>query len=180
MRLAAGRVTIASLSRLQQNTHEFRSMLEHALQLQLITLGPLLCGVAILGPFLARHVLGMRWMPSLALYPFIAAGVLINSVYNLQASALFVVGRQWRVFQVYGLHVVMLAVATIVLVPRAGILGYGWAELLACTAYLLMQRKPSEQTRISYRRLAPLLGTFTGLLFAPLLGAAWIKLWGIS
>jgi len=179
VRLAAGRVTIASLSRLQQNMHEFRRMLERALQLQLITLGPLLCAVAILGPFLARHVLGVRWMPSLAVYPYIAAGVLVNSVYNLQASALFVVGRQWRVFQVYGVHVLILAIGTIILVPREGIVGYGWAELLACTAYLLMQRKPSEQTRISYRRLVPLLGTFTGLLFAPLLGAAWIKLWGI-
>ena len=175
VRLAAGRVTIASLSRLQDRTEEFRRMLQRALQLQLVTLGPLLCGFALLGPFLARHILGVRWMPSLAIYPFIAAGVLINSVYNLQASALFVVGRQWRVFQVYGLHVVLLAAGTLLLVPRAGITGYGWAELLACSAYLLLQRSPSEETRISYRMLTPMLAGFSGLLFAPLLGSTWNK-----
>ena len=139
-------------------------MLQRGLQLQLVTLGPLLCAVALLGPFLARHVIGVRWMPSLAVYPFIAAGVLVNSVYNLQASALFVMGRQWRVFQVYVVHVALLAIATLALVPRVGIIGYGWAELLACFAYLLLQRSPAEQTRISYRKLVPLLGTFTGLL----------------
>jgi O-antigen/teichoic acid export membrane protein len=180
VRIAAGRVAIASLSRLQQSTQEFRGMLQRTLQLQLMTLGPLLCAVALLGPFLTQHVLGARWMPSLAIYPFVAAGVLVNSVYNLQASALFIMGRQWRVFEVYGVHVILLAVATLVLVPRAGIIGYGWAELLACIAYLLMQRNPAEQTRISYRKLVPLLGTFAGLLFAPLLGPACIKLWEIA
>jgi len=178
VRLAAGRVTVASLSRVQNDTDKFRSLLERAQRVQLITLGPLLCAVALLGAWPARHVLGLRWMPSLAVYPYVAAGVLINSVYNLQASAMFVLGRQWRVFQVYAAHVALLAVATVVLVPRAGIAGYGWAELLACFAYLLMQRKPYEQTGVSYRKLAPLLGTFTGLLFAPLVGAASIKLWG--
>jgi len=180
VRLAAGRVAIASLSRLQQSTLEFRGMLQRGLQLQLVTLGPLLCGVALFGPFLARHVLGTRWMPSLAVYPFIAAGVLVNSVYNLQASALFIMGRQWRVFQVYGVHVILLTVASLALVPRVGLIGYGWAELIACVAYLLLQRNPAEQTRISYRKLVPLLGAFTGLLFAPLLGAAWVKLWEIA
>jgi PST family polysaccharide transporter len=176
VRLAAGRVTLASLSRLQNDTAEFRRMLERALRVQLVVLGPLLCIVAIFGPLLARHVLGMRWMPSLAVYPFIAAGVLVNSVYNLQASALFVLGRQWRVFQVYLIHVVLLALGTVILVPRAGIVGYGWAELLACAAYLLMQQSRAEQTTISYRKIIPLLAGFTGLLFAPQLGPAWMNL----
>lgn len=180
VRLAAGRVAMASLSRLQQSTLEFRRLLQRALQLQLVTLGPLLCAVALLSPLLGQQILGMRWMPSFAVYPFIAAGVLVNSVYNLQASALFIVGGQWRVFRVYGAHVALLAIATGILVPRVGIIGYGWAELLACVAYLLMQSNPTEQTRISYRKLVPLLGTFIGLLFAPLLGPAWVRLWELA
>jgi len=180
VRLAAGRVTLASLSRLQDCTKDFRRLLERSLQLQLVTLGPLLCAVAILGPLFAPHLLGMRWMPSLTVYPFIAAGVLVNSVYNLQASALFVVGHQWRVFRVYAAHVMLLVIGTVVLVPRFGISGYGWAELLACCAYLLMQQSPSEQTRVSYRKLVPLLAVFTGLLFAPLLAPAWNRFWEIS
>jgi PST family polysaccharide transporter len=176
IRLAAGRVAIASLSRLQQHTHEFRGMLQRGLQLQLLTLGPLLCAFALLGPLLARYVFGLRWTPSLTVYPFVAAGVLINSVYNLQASALFVVGRQWRVFQVFGVHVALLAIGTLALVPRIGISGYGWAELLACAAYLLLQTSPTEQTRISYSRLLPLLAGFSALLFAPMLLSSWSKL----
>ena len=74
----------------------------------------------------------------------------------------------------------LLGIATLVLGPRIGIIGYGWAELLACFGYLLMQRSPAEQTKISYRKLVPLLGTFTGLLFAPVLAPAWAKLWEIA
>ena len=180
IRLAAGRIAIASLSRLQGSACEFRGMLERALRIQLVTLGPLLCAFALLGTQIARHVIGTRWMPSLTVYPYIAVGVLVNSVYNLQASALFVVGRQWKVFQVYGTHVALLAVATVIFVPRSGIAGYGYAELLACAAYLLMQNNRYEQTRISYRKLVPLLATFCGLLFAPLLVSGWDKLWEIA
>jgi hypothetical protein len=56
-------------------------------------------------------------MPSLRIYPFVAAGVLVNSLYNLQASALYVVGQQWLVMRAYALHVVLLAAGTLVLLP---------------------------------------------------------------
>ena len=54
-------------------------------------------------------------------------GVLINSVYNLQASALFVVGRHWVVMRAFATHVFLLAAFSAILVPRLGVAGYGWA-----------------------------------------------------
>jgi O-antigen/teichoic acid export membrane protein len=170
VRLAAGRLAIAALARLQNSRERFRASLEQALYLQIITLGPLLCAFALLGSWSVRHIAGARWMPSLIVYPFVAAGVLVNSVYNLQASALFVVGKQWLVMRSYTAHVVLLAAGTLFLLPRLGIAGYGWAELLACGAYPLLQ-KGLGATPISYRRLAPWLVIFTALLFAPMLWA---------
>ena len=72
------------------------------------------------GPLILPHMVGARWTPSLAVYPFVAAGVLINSIYNLQASALFVVGKQWIVMQSYAAHVGLLAASTLFLLtpPR--------------------------------------------------------------
>ncbi len=119
-RLAAGRMAIAALARLQDRRDEFRRTLEQSLYLQVVTLGPLLCGFVLLGPYVVRHIIGPRWMPSILIYPFAAAGVLVNSVYNLQASALFVVGKQWLVMKSYVAHVVLLATTTLVLLPRAG------------------------------------------------------------
>ncbi len=173
VRLVAGRLAIAALARLQDRREEFRSALQRALFLQVITLGPLLCGFALLGPLVVRHVIGMRWMPSLAVYPFIAAGVLVNSIYNLQASALFVMGRQWLVMRSYLAHAMLLGAGTLLLLPRLGIAGYGWAELLACAAYFMIQTGLAGTAAISYRKLVPWLAIFLALVFAPILSRGW-------
>jgi PST family polysaccharide transporter len=167
VRLAAGRIAIAALARLQNNRAQFCSALEKGLLLQLVTLGPLLCGFALAGPFTVRHFLGARWTPSLEIYPFVALGVLVNSVYNLQASALFVLGHQYVVLRAYLAHVVVLGTVTAVLLPTHGIAGYGWAELLACGAYAVIHCGLTKSASIPYRRLAPALAGFSIVLFLP-------------
>jgi O-antigen/teichoic acid export membrane protein len=164
-RLAAGRMAIAALARLQDRRAEFRRALEQALFLQVVTLGPLLCAFALLGPYLVRHVIGVRWVPSLQVFPFAAAGVLVNSVYNLQASALFVVGKQWLVMRSYAAHVALLAATTVVLLPRLGLIGYGWAELVACSAYGVIHSGLAVTAPISYTRLRPWVAGFVAALF---------------
>lgn len=164
-RLAAGRMAIAALARLQHRREEFRKTLERALYLQVVTLGPLLCGFVLLGPYLVRHIIGARWTPTILIYPFAAAGVLVNSVYNLQASALFVMGKQWLVMQSYAAHVVLLATATVILLPRLGLIGYGWAELVACGAYCLIHSGLATTIPISYKKLRPWVAGFVAGLF---------------
>jgi len=165
-RLAAGRMAIAALARVQNHLEEFRKLLQRAMYLQVVTLGPLLCLFALLGPTIFRHVVGARWLPSLAVYPFVAAGILINSVYNLQASALFVLERQSLVMAAYLLHVGVLAASAWFLIPRMGLIGYGWAELAACAAYLIIHVGLAREFAVSYRSLAPLTAGFLLLLFA--------------
>ncbi|MGA8153274.1 MAG: oligosaccharide flippase family protein [Terriglobales bacterium] len=165
-RLAAGRMAIAALARIQGRRDDFRRALERALYFQVITLGPLLCAFALVGPFILPRMAGVRWAPSLAIYPFVAAGVLINSVYNLQASALFVLGKQWIVAQSYAAHVGLLAATTLFLLPRVGVAGYGWAELMSCSAYAAIHAGIAKVVPISYRRLTPWVTTsLAGLFF---------------
>jgi len=165
VRMAAGRIAIAALARLQQHHERMQLALQRALCLQLITLGPLLCTFALLGPWIVPRFLGARWMPSLTVFPFIAVGVLVNSVYNLQSSALFVMGRPWVVTRACAVHVVLLAGGSWVFL-RFGISGYGWAELLACAAYIVIHAGLSKILTISYRVLGPWLAVFTAGLFA--------------
>lgn len=165
LRLAAGRIAIAVLARLQQKTDQFRSALEQALHVQVLTLGPLLCAFALSGSLVMKHVIGVRWMPSLAVYPFVAAGVLVNSVYNLQASGLFVRGKQWIVTSAFAVHVALLAGITWLLVPKLRIAGYGWAELGACGGYWIIHSGTEKSFSPSYRRLAPLTAGFIAILF---------------
>lgn len=164
-RLAAGRIAIAALAKLQGRREDFRKGVEHAVYLQVIILAPLLCGFALLGPLILPRVAGARWLPSLTVYPFIALGVLVNSVYNLQASALFVIGKQWAVMRCYSIHVLILAVSTLVLLPRLGIAAYGWAELLACAAYCVIHTGLAAEIEISYRKLMPWVTASSACLF---------------
>jgi len=165
IRLAAGRMAIAALARLQSRREQFRVALERASYLQVIVLGPLLCGVALLGPWFFPRVLGFRWIPGLMLYPFVAAGVLVNSVYNLQASALFVIGKQWIVMQAYSAHVLLLAATTLLLLPRLGITGYGWAEVIACGSYFAIHTGLRQHVAISYRQIVAWMAVFLPVLF---------------
>jgi O-antigen/teichoic acid export membrane protein len=164
-RLAAGRMAIAALARLQNHQEQFRQTLEQALYLQVVTLGPLLCAFAVLGRYVVQHLMGARWMAGMQIYPFAAAGVLVNSVYNLQASALFVVGKQWLVMLSYLTHVVLLGTTTVILLPRLGLIGYGWAELAACGAYCIIHFGLATTVSISYKRLKPWVGGFAAGLF---------------
>jgi O-antigen/teichoic acid export membrane protein len=163
VRQAAGRVAIASFARLQHDRVLLLRTLEKSLYLQVMILGSLLCTFGLVGPIALRFVIGTRWSASLAIYPFVAAGVLINSIYNLQASALFVTGRARVVTQCYLVHVVLLVAGTFLFLPHFGIRGYGWAELLACTSYALIQREFSPS--ISYRKIVPVLTLFLALIF---------------
>jgi O-antigen/teichoic acid export membrane protein len=167
VRLAAGRIAIAALARLQMHRDRFRTALERALFLQVITLGPLLSLFALAGPVVVRHVMGARWVPSLAIYPFVATGVLVNSIYNLQASALFVMEKQWIVMRSYAAHVLMLGGSAWLLLPSCGTAGYGFAELFACGAYLTIHRGISGSLQVSCRKAAISAAAFTGILFLP-------------
>jgi len=165
-RQAAGRMAIAALARLQGSRDRLSYALQRAVYLQVITLGPLLCGFALFGPTLLPRLLGSRWLPSLAVFPFVAAAVLVNSVYNLQASALFVTGKPWMVTQSFAAHVFLLAAATVILVPRCGIVGYGAAELIACVPYLLIHYALRQDVDLSYRQVIPYLAAFELILFS--------------
>ena len=161
VRTAATRVSIAGLAKIQGQLPRFCATLEEGLRLQVLALGPLLCAFALAGPWLVPHFLGTRWTPALTVYPFVALGVLVNSVFNLQASALFVLERQWPVVWAYCSHVVLLAASTFVFLPRLGILGYGCAELAACAAYAFIPLALSQVAAIAYRKLLPWLAAFS-------------------
>lgn len=173
VRAAAGRLAIATLSRLRHDVSKLRVALERALEIQVFALGPLLCLFAAAAPIIVPRILGPRWMPAMRVFPFVAAGVLVNSLYNLQASALFVVGRQWTVLRGYMLHVCILLAASVTFAPYLGIAGYGCAELAACVAYRILHTGLGPVIRVSYTRLAPVVLTLLLPPFALLAPNRW-------
>lgn len=155
LRAVASRLGVAALARLQHNREAFGVAVEKALLVQVITLGPMLGSFVLFGPWITQHFLGHRWLQAVAIFPFVAAGVLLNSVFNLLASALFAIGQEWAVVRAYSSHVLLLAGTTCVLLPKVGVVGYGWAELVACTGYLFILSRLVAIVKIRYRRILP-------------------------
>jgi PST family polysaccharide transporter len=74
----------------------------------------------------------------LAVYPFVALGYLSGATFHLHSSTLNVLRRNWEVAVADLLHIILFVGSALLLVPRLGFRGYGWAEVAALPAYALL------------------------------------------
>jgi O-antigen/teichoic acid export membrane protein len=136
----AYRLSVAVLATVQ---HESITMIDAAtngLRLQILMLGPVLIGFSWFGGIVLTFAFGARWDPVLVLYPYLALSCLTNAVFNIHASVLYVLRRNWAVAGFHVVHILLLAGAAWILVDRYGIVGYGYAEVVALLSYPLLHR----------------------------------------
>lgn len=138
VRSAAWRIAMAALAKLNLDPERLRRSITEGMRLQTLAVGVPLAGFAIVAPYVMPFAFGIRWTPALKVYPFIAIGYLISSVFNLHSSVLYLLRRNWKVTLFHTLHVFLFAATAAFLVPRIGIFGYGYAEIAALGSYLLL------------------------------------------
>jgi len=173
VRGATYRLSIAAFAKVQGRLDRLRSVLEEAMALQLLVIGPLLAGFAAVSVWLLPFLFGERWEPVLTVFPFIALGYLINALFNLHSSVLFVLAQNRKVAVFHIVHIVLFAAAAFVLVPAFGIVGYGLAEIVALLGYAVIHIQISRVFPVSYRMAAPMLLAFAPAVFAALLPPPW-------
>jgi len=132
---ASWRLSIAALAKLQSEKERLTKALTEGMQLQVLALGPFLLGFVLVGPWLLPPMLGARWAPVMQIFPFIALGYLINALFSLHSSALYVIRRNWEVALFHLFHIGLFAGGAWLLVPRLGFIGYGWSEVIALLGY---------------------------------------------
>ena len=175
---ATWRISIAALSKVQQDFTRLRRALEEAMGLQMLALGPLLAGFALLAPWLLPRLFGDQWSPVLLVYPFIALSYMANAVFTMHSSVLYVLRHNWAVTLFHSAHVALFAGVALLLVPQLGIIGYGLAEIAAFGSYLILHLYLIRLFRFEYERTWPWLLAFVPALFFPLVGVPWgLILW---
>jgi O-antigen/teichoic acid export membrane protein len=137
---ATWRLSISALARVQQEISRLRYAVEEGMYLQVLALGPFLLAFAWLGPWLVPRLLGEAWSEALLVYPFIALAYLVNGVFSLHSSALYVLRYNWQITLFHFVHVVILFPAAWWFVGRLGFVGYGLAELAAFASYVVIHR----------------------------------------
>jgi PST family polysaccharide transporter len=173
VRTAANRVAIATLSSTRDRLEAWKTGLRDGTVMQVVVLGVLLGGFGVVGPVLVARLLGARWAPMLGVYPWVAAAVLVHGAFNLEAAALVVADRQWVVTRAYLWNVVVLLGASLLLVPLRGISAYGWAEAVACIAFLGIHQRLRKLVPVATGPVMLWLIPFVSLCMWPLLHPGW-------
>jgi O-antigen/teichoic acid export membrane protein len=169
---ATWRLSIAALAKVQGEYAKLRRVMEEAMALQVLGVAPLLAlGSAAL--WILPKLLGERWEPILIVYPFLALGSVINSVFNMHSSVLYVLGRNRKVALFHFVHLALLAGASLLLVPTLGILGFGLAEMVALAGYAVIHTQVTRIFPVSYRQALPRLVALVPPVFAVLLPPPW-------
>ena len=169
----AWRLAMAALGKVQTDHGRLRRGLEEAMPLQVLALGPVLAGFALIGPWFFPLVFGPEWNEALRVYPFIALSYLINAVFNMHSSVLYVLGRNRDVALAHVVHIVLFTAGTLAFVPSMGIIGYGFGELVAMAGYIVVHLQVARVFPFSYRGVQAWLVGFIPPLFGVFLPLPW-------
>jgi O-antigen/teichoic acid export membrane protein len=132
------RLSLPVFVRLREDQARVVKALNEGVTLLVMGLGFMLAGVGSIAPWIIPPLLGSKWLPALIVYPFISADNLTGGVSNLHASILYLLRKPWRVAVCRITHCVLFVGAALFLVRHLGLVGFGWAELVAAPSYVLL------------------------------------------
>jgi PST family polysaccharide transporter len=138
LRVVTWRVALSAMGRLQHDRARMAKAVVEGMRLQVIAIGPILAGFALVAPWLVPFAFGKDWDRTVLVFPWLALAYLANSVFALHSSALYALGRNGDVARFHAAHVVVLAGTAALLVPHWGLTGYGLAEAAALPVYALL------------------------------------------
>lgn len=159
------RISISALAKLQGDSNRLRMTISEAMSTQVLVLGPFLAGFSLAAPWIIPVLFGENWLPVFEVYPFIALGTLVNAVFNMHSSVLYVLKRNWDVTLFHIGHILIFATGALIFVSEFGLVGYGYAEALSILGYFIIHHRLGITLQPSYRLAALWLAVFVPPLF---------------
>lgn len=132
---ATWRLAMPAFAKISRETARLRKGITEGMRFQAVAVGFPLALFALLSPFLIPLGFGHHWTSAERVFPFIALGYLSNAMFNLHSSVLYMLTKNWQVTWFHIVHIILFAGSAIILVPRIGFVGYGWAEIVALLSY---------------------------------------------
>lgn len=141
----AWRLAMAALAKFKENKARLKNSVEEGMHLLALIVGLPMAGFSLVAPIVLSIVFGQKWDPVLDVYPFIAVSYIANSIFNLHISVLYLLSKNMQVAWFHLVNVAILAGTALLLVPRIGIVGYGWAEVCTLFSYILLHLYVSKE-----------------------------------
>jgi PST family polysaccharide transporter len=171
VKTATWRVALSALAKFQGDRERLTRAVNEGMNLQMLALGPVLVMFAWIAPMLMPMLFGPKWLPVVAVFPFIAFGSLTNALFSIHCSTLYVLKYNWAVAWFHVLHVGLFAAAAWFFLPRFGVAGYGWAEIVAILSYIIIHQSVSKRLgMVDYKLPGIWWGGFSLALFVYQLG----------
>jgi len=138
VRNATWHMMIVTFSRIRGDTERLSTYISKATELQVLALAPCLVGFAVIGPFAFPALMGPDWQPVIPLFPYLAGGAIATSLAAPWTAALYALGADARVLGVRLVQVATVGMMSWILVPRFGLIGYGYGELTVIVTIVLI------------------------------------------
>lgn len=134
----AWRLSVVVLGRYQDEKAKLVRGITEGMLLQTLAVGTILLGFGWVGHMAVPILFGDRWAPVMDIYPYVALAYFVNAQFTMHSSALSVLERNGAVALFNFVHVAIFAAVALAMVPRIGIMGYGWGEVAALVSYALL------------------------------------------
>jgi PST family polysaccharide transporter len=178
------RLSLSAFSRIQDDAPRLCRAVSEGMLVQVLTVGSPLLAFTLAGPWIVDLVYDASWLAVLGVYPFIAAGLLVNALFNLHSSALYVLRRNWDVTLFHVIHVLLLAAGVIAFAPSVGIVAYGIGEMMALASYVVIHAsfvrvigRPSFAIPLAVAAVMCLALFWQSLGWPVALGLVWLIAW---
>jgi PST family polysaccharide transporter len=177
LRLVVRRMSISVMAKIVDDPDKTRDTISRSMAYQALLIGPLCAFFSCISAWIIPIMFDERWLASTRIFPFIALGSLISSIFDLHTSTLYASGTNRDVARLNFVYVGCLWIVSALLMPTLELWGYAIAEVVALPAFYLIHRSITRQYgspsywNALYLILAAVVPLFSGMFLPPILGS---------
>lgn len=145
LRLVIRRMSISIMAKLIDDADAVRHAIDRGMSYQVLLVGSLCAIFACFDAWIVPQLFGEDWLLSTQIFPAIALATLVRAMFDLHASALYAAGQNRSVARSNLAYLGLLWLGCWLFLPRFGLWGYGFAELLTIPGYWLLHQSVTQK-----------------------------------
>jgi O-antigen/teichoic acid export membrane protein len=167
------RISFSLLAKVQSDKRRVENIINEAMLMQVFSFTPLLIGFGVFAQWMIPFFFGEELLPVLYIFPFIAMGYLVSSIFSLHINILYVRAAIWEVSRFNIIHVLIFIATVYFLLPPYQLYGYAIAEIGSLVSYYAIHLSVRKRYHIHYR--IPFICMFTciPIVFLPMIAFPW-------
>lgn len=168
------RVGIAAISRAGRPERDrlSRALEEGSVLLMLAAAAPF-AAFGLVARWVVPWVFGSAWAPALPVYVLLSMAAVLGVPMSVHRTVLLAYGRNLQVAVACAMSLVVVATASVLLLPSIGLVGFGVASLLGLSVTLFTHHAAVRYAAVRYRRLAVPVAALLPPALVPLVPLRW-------